>query len=319
MKSNDSSIVYFGSDEFSLITLERLKSVGVSISLVITTLARPAGRGLQLRKSVISEFCHKYKIDCIEVNDLHDEGCMSTLEQHRNEVFVVVSFGKILSQAILTISKYGVINLHPSLLPRWRGPAPIQSALCAGDTITGISIIQLTQEIDAGDILTQEEILIDEVINAQDLEKKLACKGAELLKSTIGAIYEGRVTATPQEVSGITYAQKLTKDDGRINWNESSTVIHNKIRGLYPWPSAFTRYKGKILKIFSSSPSGIKVENACPGEIIAINKEGSVSISTGNGTLDIFEVQLEGKKCMNAFSFSLGARLSIGECLGDIS
>jgi methionyl-tRNA formyltransferase len=316
MAEKKPKIVYCGTDEFAVLVLEDLLRNSVPVACVITTPPSPAGRGLKTKNSAIFECCRKHRIKSVQPYDLREEKFQAFLGEYASDLFVVVSYGKIMPNSMLAISRYPVINLHPSLLPQWRGPSPIETVLLNGEGRTGVSIIALSEIVDGGDILAQKEIALDDTINAAALEQLLAAEGAKLLATVIQKTIKGSVKAVPQDASRATQTRKIMKQDGLIDWNDTSRALHNKIRALCVWPVANTSLHGKNVRIFSSALVSGEAGQGLPGEIIAIDSRSGVRIKTGDGALDLLEVQAEGKRRMDAFQFSLGARLKQGERLG---
>jgi methionyl-tRNA formyltransferase len=319
MAANSNEIVFFGTDDFAVMVLEKLLECSVKVTLVITTPPRPAGRGRKESKSDVALFAESHALYLQELENLRDASTQALLEQHKNALFVVVSYGKILPENLLSLSCYPVINLHPSLLPRWRGPSPMQTTLLMGDTMTGVSIIKVTPEVDAGAILAQKEYAVNDQINALELKELLADEGGMLLADTITQLGTGKTVFSEQDHASATYTKKFTKEDGIIDWNDANLVIHNKIRALVEWPTAVTSFNGKKVKVFLSSLARCNDQSRVPGEVIEIDDAGFIRVMTGEGALDIFEVQGEGKKRMNAYQFSLGARIQVGGRFGGAS
>lgn len=310
-------IVYFGSDQFSCSVLTDSIAAGFDISLVVTTLPRHVGRGLKLHHTCVETFARDHAIPCLQADSLKDEAVVTQLADVGADLFVVVSFGAILPDAVLSLPRIFTINVHPSLLPRWRGASPMQSALLHGDQVTGVSIIELTSELDGGDVLGQEEYVLDDTMNAAVLEQVLAKQGAALLARCMHAIRNGTYERQVQDRSLVTYARKFKKTDGAIDWSASARDIHNQVRALVQWPQAYTSVKGKMLKVFETRlVAECEVTAVQAGTIVAIAKEGCLRVQTGDGVLDVLEVQVEGKKRMNAHAFSLGMRVAVGDVFG---
>jgi len=310
-------IVYFGSDSLSATVLAQILTDQIDLLFVVTTPPRQSGRGLITRENKVEAFCREKKIPFISPEDLKSESVTNRLRDFNADFFVVVSYGKILPTSILSLPKIYSINLHPSLLPKWRGASPIQFALLNGEKQTGVTVACVSEKVDAGDILLQETIALDPSINAVELEPILIEKGSRLLRKYFDVHHQGVVQRKPQEESQATYTRKIKKEDGDIHWSESAFKIHNQIRAFQPWPGTYTTLHGKRLKMLSSDVIDVAgSQKYQPGEIIQILKEGTMQISTGEGSLQISSVQLEGKCVMNPFEFSLGSAIKVGDCLG---
>jgi len=242
---------------------------------------------------------------------------ISLLEDLRPDLFVVIAYGQILSSAILSIPKVFSINLHASLLPKYRGAAPINWAIIKGEKITGITIIKMAKKMDAGPIIVQKEIEISNDDTAVTLEDKLSGMTAQLLLAVLSSIEDKNYNLLPQDEDNISFAPKLKKEDGGIDWNKSAQDIYNLIRGCVSWPGAFTYYNGKLLKIYKARVSSQvrKFASSNPGEILEASKEGIV-VFTGKGNIIIEELQTEGKRRMRVEELIAGHKILPGEILG---
>jgi len=235
----------------------------------------------------------------------------------RPDLFVVIAYGQILSSGILNIPKIFSVNVHASLLPKYRGAAPINWALIKGEKTTGITAIKMAKEMDAGPIILQKEIEVSNDDTAITLEGKLSGMAAQLVLAVLSSLEENDYNLMPQDEDNIGFAPKLKKEDGRIDWNKPAWDIYNLIRGCISWPGAFTYYKGKLLKIYKARVSSQvrKFASSNPGEILEASKEGIV-VSTGKGNIIIEELQIEGKRRMKAEEFISGHKISAGDRLG---
>ena len=242
---------------------------------------------------------------------------ISLLEDLRPDLFVVIAYGQILSSGILNIPKIFSVNVHASLLPKYRGAAPINWALIKGEKTTGITAIKMAKEMDAGPIILQKEIEVSNDDTAITLEGKLSGMAAQLVLAVLSSLEENDYNLMPQDEDNIGFAPKLKKEDGRIDWNKPAWDIYNLIRGCISWPGAFTYYKGKLLKIYKARVSSQvrKFASSNPGEILEASKEGIV-VSTGKGNIIIEELQIEGKRRMKAEEFISGHKISAGDRLG---
>jgi methionyl-tRNA formyltransferase len=287
-------IIFAGTPAFAASHLEALIDHGVIPIAVYTQPDRPSGRGRTSRASPVKHIAVKHQIDCYQPESLKSAQEEHLLAELKPDLMIVVAYGLLLPQAVLDIPAKGCINVHASLLPRWRGAAPIQRAIEAGDNETGVTIMQMDIGLDTGDMLHKKSI----VINAQDtsasLHDALATTGAEALLEVLPRILDGTVIAEPQPDDGITYAHKLTKAEGIIDWSESATVIDQKIRAFTPWPGAQTNIADKRIKL-SASLGNQDTQAGEPGTILAHNGAGLV-VACGEGTVIIDQLQFPGKR-----------------------
>ncbi|MCM8792385.1 MAG: methionyl-tRNA formyltransferase [Candidatus Omnitrophica bacterium] len=311
------NIVFFGSSNFSLYFLEHLFNKRNDVLTVITVTDKPKGRGLKLSITPVKEFCLKNNIKVYQFDNINSVHSKETLEKLKADLFVVVSFGQIISKEILEIPKLFSINVHASLLPKYRGAAPINWAIIKGEKETGISIIKMVEKLDAGPIILQRKIDIDITDDASSLEKKIAYLGKELLIQVIENIENNNLFLLPQNDKEATFAPKLKKRDGLIDWSKSAEEIYNLIRGCYGWPSAFTYYNDKLLKIYKAEYlSEPQLESDyLPGQITDIMPK-AIIVNCRKSKLLIKELQLEGKKRMTASEFICGYKIKKGEILG---
>ncbi|GLI54310.1 methionyl-tRNA formyltransferase [Thermodesulfovibrio yellowstonii] len=301
-----SGIIFFGTPEFAVPSLKALISRGEKILLVVTQPDKPKGRGKNLQAPEIKKVALQYELPLCQPEKIKDEHFIKKLKSLNPEFAIVVAYGKILPKEILEIPKHGCINLHASLLPKYRGAAPIQWALINGEKITGVTTMIIDEGLDTGPILLQKEISINDEDNAETLSEKLSVVGAELIIETIDKMRKGIITPKPQ-TGEITYAPQLKKDDGKINWNNSAKKIFNLVRGTYPWPCAFSFLKDERVKIIKTE---VLEGNAAPGLIIKAKNE--LIVGTQDGLLRILLIQPEGKKIMTAKEFISGRKINEG-------
>ncbi|MDI6864611.1 methionyl-tRNA formyltransferase [Thermodesulfovibrio yellowstonii] len=301
-----SGIIFFGTPEFAVPSLKALISRGEKILLVVTQPDKPKGRGKNLQAPEIKKVALQYELPLCQPEKIKDENFIKKLKSLNPEFAIVVAYGKILPKEILEIPKCGCINLHASLLPKYRGAAPIQWALINGEKITGVTTMIIDEGLDTGPILLQKEISINDEDNAETLSEKLSVVGAELIIETIDKMRKGIITPKPQ-TGEITYAPQLKKDDGKINWNNSARKIFNLVRGTYPWPCAFSFLKDERVKIIKTE---VLEGNATPGLIIKAKNE--LIVGTQEGLLRILLIQPEGKKIMTAKEFISGRKINEG-------
>lgn len=304
-------IIFFGSDDFALTHLEALNDAGVQVVACVTQPDKAKGRGLKASVSPIKEFAKAHKIPILQPLDFKNADIISDLKKYQADLFVVIAYGKILPETVLKIPKIFAINVHGSLLPKYRGAAPINWAIINGDRETGVTIIKMSPGMDAGEIIAQEKMPINDEDTSQTLRARMANIGSAFLVKTIFQIFSGEYEFKKQDLSGVTFAPKLTKALGKIDWPQKALTIHNLIRGLLPWPSAYTYYKGKVLKILSTEIMDQAFTDKKAGQIVGITKHGFV-VATGQQNLLIKEVHLESSKPMDAYSFAMGQRLEEG-------
>ncbi len=305
-----------GTPDFSVGALEALVAAGHQVVLVVTQPDKPKGRGKEMQMTPVKECALKHNIPVFQPVKVKDAEAVETLRSYGADVFIVAAFGQIVSEEILTMPKYGCINIHASLLPKYRGAGPIQWAILNGEKETGITIMQMDKGIDTGDMLLQRVVPIDEKETGDSLHDKLARVGAELIVEALPKIEAGEITPVKQNDAESCYAKMLQKSMGRIDWEKDAPQIERMVRGLNSWPSAYTTYHGKNLKIWESSvcEEDKLPEKANPGMITAVEKD-AFYVQTGEKTLKVTSVQLEGKKKMAVKEFLLGCQMKAEEVL----
>lgn len=299
-----------GTPQFAVPSLKILLDKKHDVVGVVTQPDKPKGRGRKIIPPPVKEVALKRGLLVLQPQKARDEGFVQEVKALVPEAICVVSYGQLLPDALLKIPEYGAINVHTSLLPRYRGAAPMNWAVINGDTVTGNTTMLMNSEMDAGDILLQEEAPIEPNDTAETLAEKMAPMAAELLARTIERIEAGRLTPIPQDHAAATFAPKLTKEIADIDWYKGCREIHNLVRGTNPWPGAFTRYQGQTIKIWKTEPVDENLGPE-PGTIIEIDKEGLL-VQTGKGRLRIEEVQLENRKRMPVNDFIQGHVLEPG-------
>ncbi len=305
-------VVFMGTPDFAVPSLKALKSEGYEIPLVITQPDRPAGRGKKLRPPSVKVLAQELGLRVYQPEKVKEnQELKEILEGIKPDLIVVAAYGKILPEWLLDLPKYGTINVHASLLPKYRGASPIQWAILNGEAETGITIMKVIPELDAGPILSQGKVKIEEEDNAKTLHDKLANLGAELLIKTIPKFVSGEIKPVPQDETKATYCPQIRKEMGRVNWQEGSREIFNRVRAFYPWPCAFTSFKGRGIKLLKVRPVEGEGE---PGEVIGV-KEG-LKVATGEGALLIERLKPEGKKEISGEEFIRGYRVKVGDSFG---
>lgn len=302
-------IVFMGTPDFSVATLRAIIETGHEIAAVFTQPDRRKGRGKAVQFSPVKEAAIEYGIDVYQPEKVRSPEFVEILKGIQADIIVVVAFGQILTKEILELYPYGCVNVHASLLPAYRGAAPYQWAVLNGEKVTGVTTMQMNEGIDTGDMIEKAEVMIEPDETAGSLHDKLSEAGARLCVSTLRAIEAGTAVFTPQKDGESSYAKMLKKDMGNIDWTKSAREIERFIRGLNPWPSAYTKLNGKILKIWKAQIlEDDAPEKSVPGAFVSFDKKSWV-IQTGSGRLSLTEVQLEGKKKMGVEEFLRGYSL----------
>lgn len=309
-------IVFMGTPDFAVPTLEALVKGGHEVIAAVTQPDKPKGRGKAVLMTPVKEKALEYSIPVYQPVKVRDEEFIKLLAKMNPDVIVVVAFGQILPKALLEIPRYGCVNVHGSLLPRYRGAAPIQWAVIDGEAVSGVTTMLMDEGLDTGDILEVREIPLDEKETGGSLFDKLSLLGGELILSTLGKLENGSIERTPQGEPTTGYAKMLDKSMGEIDWEKGAVQIERLIRGLNPWPSAYTFLKGKSLKIWAADV----VKDEGSGTFGRVKKEKDrLLVETGDGFLSITELQLEGKKRMDTAAFLRGFPLEDGTVLGRVS
>jgi methionyl-tRNA formyltransferase len=304
-------IIFFGSDDFAAVHLEQLLAHGHELLACVTGPDKPQGRGMKLAVSPIKQIAIERHIPCLQPASLKEKNIVDVLKTFQADIFVVVAYGHLLTQEILDIPKMLCMNVHGSLLPKYRGAAPVNWAILNGDRETGVTIQKMALALDAGDIIAQEKMSIGDEENALQLRKRMADTGAKLLVKILDQYPLGEFSLSPQDASRMTYASKLTKEMGKIDWNKSAQSILNQVRGLQPWPGACTFYNGKMLKIIQAQITAEERGRHLPGQVIKVGKNGFEIACADQGLL-IKEVQPEAGKVMPASSFVAGYKIAPG-------
>lgn len=318
-------IVFMGTPDFSVPALKALVEAGHQVIAVVTQPDKPKGRGKEVQMTPVKIQAMEYGIPVYQPAKVREASFVEVLQGLEADVYVVIAFGQILPKAVLELPKYGCINIHASLLPKYRGAAPIQWCVIDGERETGITTMMMDVGLDTGDMLEKAVIPIEEKETGGSLHDKLSMAGGDLILSTLKKLEEGTLVRTPQTDEGTCYAKMLTKSLGDIDWNQGAVSIERLIRGLNPWPSAYTMWNGKTIKIWAAdviagreaadflSESGVPAETGtAPGTVVCSDKRGLV-VSTGGGLLSIRELQMEGKKRMDTPAFLRGYPIPAGD------
>jgi methionyl-tRNA formyltransferase len=298
-------IAFAGTPEFPLAALDALAASQHSLIGVWTQPDRPAGRGRALAASPVKRRALELKVPVQQPENFKTDAAKQALSDAKPDVMVVVAYGLILPKSVLAIPRYGCLNIHASLLPRWRGAAPIQRAIIAGDTETGVAIMQMDQGLDTGDVLLESRTPIAADDTSQTLHDRLAGLGAAALLQVLDALPE--VRPRKQDATGATYAAKLSKEEARLDWRRSAGELDRAVRGYNPWPVAYTGYQDQPLRIWRAEPLTSKT-TAGPGTVLAAGREG-IDVATGTGVLRILELQAAGGRVQSAADFANGRDL----------
>jgi len=318
-------IVFMGTPDFSVPALKALVEAGHQVIAVVTQPDKPKGRGKEVQMTPVKIQAMEYGIPVYQPAKVRESSFVEVLQGLEADVYVVIAFGQILPKAVLELPKYGCINIHASLLPKYRGAAPIQWCVIDGERETGVTTMMMDVGLDTGDMLEKTVIPIEEKETGGSLHDKLSLAGGDLILSTLQKLEQGTLVRTPQTDEGTCYARMLTKSLGDIDWNQSAVSIERLIRGLNPWPSAYTRWNGKTIKIWSAdvvtgpeaaelvSQSGAPSEpGIAPGTVVCSDKH-SLVVCTGSGLLSVRELQMEGKKRMDTPAFLRGYPIPEGD------
>jgi methionyl-tRNA formyltransferase len=306
--------VFFGTPDFAVPTLDALEGAGRLPSLVVTQPPRPSGRGQKLVEPPVSEWAAARNLEVIQPESVKDEGFLADLKKRKPDVAVVVAFGQIFPPELLEIPRLGCVNLHGSLLPKYRGASPVQAALMEGEKKTGVTTMQMEEELDSGPILLQEETAIKSYEDSEDLAKRLAKMGGKLMVETLAELEKGKVKPRKQRDESASYCSRISKSDGKLNWALQAEEIYNRLRAFTPWPGMTTRLRGKSIKVVWAVPmTWEEAPMGASGTYLGL-RQGRLAVLCGGGTiLGIEELQRGGKKPVRALDFINGERLRVGE------
>ena len=306
--------VFMGTPDFAAGSLKALIDAGHEITAVVTQPDKPKGRSKELVPSPVKVCAKKHGIPVLQPKRIKTAEAVGELKGYEADIYIVAAFGQILTQEILDIPHYGCLNIHASLLPKYRGASPIQHVIIDGEEKTGVTIMQMDAGIDTGDMLYKKEIPIESWDDYETLHDKLTVLGAEAVVEALELLVKGKLKPEKQKEDLSCYAPLIDKAMGKIDFSRDALTIDRKIRGMTPWPSAFTGYRGKQLKIWRSDPDMEADASGKPGEILLVDKD-RVTVAAGRGVVHIYDLQLEGKKRMTAHDFLLGVKMKPGEML----
>jgi methionyl-tRNA formyltransferase len=308
-------VIFLGTPAFAVPTLEKVLEAGHTVLTVISQPDRPKGRSQVLSPSPVKEAALRHGLPVFQPERIKRPEVVAQLAELAAEAMVVVGYGQIIPQSIIDLPRYGILNVHASLLPKYRGAAPIQWAIVNGETTTGVTTMRIDAGLDTGEMLLRAETAIDPEETAIELGERLAAMGANLLVETLARIET--LVPQKQDASQATYAPILKKEDGLIDWSLPAAAIHNRVRGLLPWPGAFTKFRGQTLHIWKTSRRFLPFPDPA-GRLVRAGK--SLRVICGDGSsLELLELQLEGKKRMGGEAFANGQRLQENESFGDLS
>lgn len=307
-------ILFMGTPDFAVPSLRALVEAGHMVCGAFTQPDKPKNRGMKLLPTPVKEFCLAHEIPVFQPAKLRDGTALAQIRELAPELIVVAAYGRILPDEILNYPTRGCVNVHSSLLPRYRGAAPINWAILNGDRETGVTIMHMAAALDAGDIISQEKTPIDPDETVESLHDRLAALGAELLVETVRKIEEGTACRTPQDAAQVTYAPMLSRELSPMNWSKPARVLHDQVRGLIPWPAAAVELGGVRCKVFATAVCG-ESTSAAPGTVVQADKKGLKIACGGETVLEIRELQPDGKKRMAASAFLQGHPIPEGSSL----
>jgi methionyl-tRNA formyltransferase len=312
-------LIFMGTATFAVPTLDALVDAGHEVALVITQPDRPAGRGRHLTPPPVAQRARERGLAVLQPPGVRRPEIQQRLAEAAPEAIVVAAYARLLPPAVLALPPLGCLNVHPSLLPRHRGPAPIAGALLAGDAETGTSIILLEERMDAGPILAQEKLPIGADDDAVSLEPRLAAEGARLLVTTLERWAASAIEPRPQDEAAATYTRLLTKEDGRLDWARPAQELERQVRACAGWPGAYTSWRGQLLKVLRATAIARTPELLAPGTVYPVPPVGggaAVAVATGDGGLHLETIELAGRRATSAQAFVQGYRNFIGATLG---
>ena len=302
-------IIFFGTSDFAKTILGKLMDTTHEVVSVVTKPTPSKGRGMKSIPDLVELLAKDRNLKILQFDNVNSDDAISELKSFNADIFIVVSYGQILKESVLSIPKLYSVNIHASLLPKYRGASPIQYALLNGDKETGITIIRMDETLDGGDIILQKEIKIDSNDYIENLSSKLSLLGSEAIIESLNMQESKRIDFKKQDNNNVSYAPKIKKEDGLINWSKKSYEIVNQIRALSPWPSAYTRFNNKILKILQADTS--KDSSEILGEVILSDDTG-IKVACSDGSIVIKKLQLEGKKALSVDQFLRGNKIEVG-------
>ncbi|MBE6682105.1 MAG: methionyl-tRNA formyltransferase [Ruminococcaceae bacterium] len=307
-------ILFMGTPDFAESCLKALVENGQNVVGVVTQPDKQKGRGMRVQYCDVKRYALEKELEVYQPETLKDEAIKGLLEELNPDIIVVVAYGKILPEYVLKFPKYGCINVHGSLLPEYRGASPIQRAVIDGKKVTGVTTMFMDKGLDTGDMLLKREYEIDENANTGEVFDDLAKIGAELLLETLDGLEKGTITPVKQDDSKATYAEKIFKEECATSFDDNAQTVHNKIRGLFPFPGAFCYHNGKMLKLCESRVYKDSIPDGKTGEVVGLSKEG-ILVKCRDGAVLLTKVKPEGKGVMNAIDLINGRKISLADML----
>lgn len=304
-----------GTPEFAVPSLEALIGAGYEVVAAVTQPDRPVGRKKTLTPPPVKVCAQAHGVPVLQFERIRRKEGREALTALQPDLFVTAAFGQILSKAVLDIPRLGTINVHASLLPQYRGSAPINWCIVSGERKAGVTTMMTNEGIDTGDMLLRDEVEIGENENAEELTERLSRLGAQTLLRTLRALEDGTLVRTPQNEAEASYQPMLTREMGEMDWSRSAQQLHDQVRGLYPWPGAYTTMDGGVLKVWVSRISDMKTD-AAPGAVVKADAKEGLFVACGTGVLQIVELQAPGSKRMNARDYLRGKPMQTGTVLG---
>ena len=308
-------VIFMGTPDFAVGTLEAVIAAGHEVVLAVTQPDKPKGRGKSMQAPPVKECAAAHHIPVYQPARIREAECIAYLKEFQPDIMIVAAFGQILPKEILEMPKYGCVNVHASLLPKYRGASPIQRVIIDGEAETGVTIMQMNAGLDTGDMLYRKKIPITSEDTFETLHDKLMVLGGEAITEALPLLEAGKLVPEKQDDTKTCYAALITKEMGKLDFTKTAAELDRLIRGLTPWPSAYTHYHGKQLKIWKAIPMATAQKEA-PGTILTVNKD-SFEVAASGGSLKVMELQLEGKKRMTTHDFLLGVKVQPGELLGE--
>jgi methionyl-tRNA formyltransferase len=310
-------IIFMGTPDFAVPCLDSLVENGYQVVAVVTQPDRPKGRKGELTPSPVKQAALRHNLDVLQPEKVREPGALDEIEKLDADLLVTAAYGQLLPKRLLDMPRLGCINVHASLLPRWRGGAPIHRAIIEGDKESGVTIMRMVQKLDAGDMISRVVLPIEDTDTAESLFHKLSEAGAKLLIETLPSIEAGTITETPQDESLVTYSPELSRDDERIDWTKDARRLFNQVRGLNSWPVAFTYMDHKVMKIWQARIQEEKSEpRTTPGTVVDVVKD-AIIVQCGTGTLALTEIQPAGKRRMMVSDYLRGVKLAPGTRFGE--
>lgn len=306
-------VLFMGTPDFAVPSLRALLSGGYTIIGVVTQPDRPKGRKRVLTPTPVKEEALTQSLPVFQPEKLREPASLQQIIDLKPDLIVTAAYGQILPKALLDVPQYGCINVHGSLLPQYRGGAPIQRAIMNGETLTGVTIMYMAEGLDTGDMISRVEVAITETDTAGTVFNKLSTAGAELLMQTLPDLLDGQLKGIPQDHEQATYAPNLKREDERIDWHRSAKQIYNQVRGLSPWSGGFTLWNEELLKVWQCRIGNDRAlaPDIVPGTVLTVSDEG-IEVATGSGTLLLTEIQPAGKKALDVVQFNRGSKLEVG-------